>query len=42
MRSRIAHGYDEVDNELVWSTAIDKVPELAEQLERMLEEEPID
>jgi uncharacterized protein with HEPN domain len=42
MRNRIAHGYDEVDNELVWSTAIDKVPELCGQLERFLEEGPID
>jgi uncharacterized protein with HEPN domain len=42
MRNRIAHGYDEVDNELVWSTAIDKVPALCGRLERFLDEEPID
>jgi uncharacterized protein with HEPN domain len=42
MRNRIAHGYDEIDNELIWSTATDKVPGLCATLERLLEEEPVD
>jgi uncharacterized protein with HEPN domain len=41
MRNRIAHGYDEVDNELIWSTATDKVPDLCTRLERVLEDDPI-
>jgi uncharacterized protein with HEPN domain len=42
MRNRIAHGYDDIDNELIWATAIDKVPVLCANLEQFLEEEPID
>lgn len=42
MRNRIAHGYDVIDNELIWSTAVDQVPVLCANLERFLEDEPID
>lgn len=37
MRNRIAHGYDEVDNELIWSTATDKVPGMCANLEKLLD-----
>ena len=36
MRNRIIHGYDVVDNELIWSTATFRVPELRSQLESIL------
>jgi uncharacterized protein with HEPN domain len=39
MRNRIAHGYDEIDKELIWSTATDKVPGMCGNLERFLDEE---
>lgn len=42
MRNRIAYGYDEVDNELIWSAATDKVPELVATLERLLRVDPVD
>ena len=42
MRNRIAHGYDEIDNELIWSTAIDKVPGLCLTLEQVLANDPAD
>ncbi len=42
MRNRIAHGYWEVSYRILWDTAIDKVPALAEHLERMLDEESIE
>lgn len=41
MRNRIAHGYDDVDKELIWSTATDKVPGLCDTLAQLLEDEPI-
>lgn len=40
MRNRIAHGYDEIDNELIWSAATDKVPGMCSDLERLLGEFP--
>ena len=30
MRHRIVHGYDTIDLEIVWNTAIDSIPELRE------------
>jgi uncharacterized protein with HEPN domain len=39
MRHRIAHGYDKVDDELVWATARDRVPKLRSQLEAILASE---
>jgi uncharacterized protein with HEPN domain len=36
MRNRIIHGYDVIDNELIWSTATFRVPELRSQLESIL------
>ena len=35
MRNRVVHGYDEIDWELVWDTAVADVPQLLEQLERI-------
>ena len=32
MRNRIAHGYHEIDMEIVWETITTALPELAEQL----------
>lgn len=31
-RNILAHGYDQVDNELVWEIVVDDLPELAESL----------
>ncbi len=42
MRNRIAHGYDEIDNELIWSTATEKVPELCDRLEHILQDSPVE
>jgi uncharacterized protein with HEPN domain len=36
MRNRIAHGYDQVDEEVIWVTATDDIPRLIEQLEAIL------
>jgi uncharacterized protein with HEPN domain len=38
MRNRIIHGYDSVDDELLWSVATTNVPELAETLRVTLKE----
>ena len=37
MRNRIIHGYDSVDDELLWQTIQTHVPPLAQQLSRLLE-----
>lgn len=42
MRNRIAHGYDVVDNELIWSTAVDEIPDLCRTLEDLLVADPVD
>jgi uncharacterized protein with HEPN domain len=36
MRNRIAHGYDQVDEEVIWVTATDDIPRLIERLEALL------
>ena len=36
MRNRIIHGYSVIDNELIWSTATFRVPELRAQLASLL------
>ena len=38
MRNIIAHGYFELDFEVVYETAIDSIPELQEQIEALLAE----
>jgi uncharacterized protein with HEPN domain len=39
MRNRIIHGYDKIDDELIWLTAARRVPELRTQLEALLASE---
>ncbi len=36
MRNRIIHGYDSVDDELLWSAAVENVPALNETLRTLL------
>lgn len=38
MRNRIIHGYDKIDDELIWTTAVTHVPELKREIERLLEQ----
>jgi uncharacterized protein with HEPN domain len=38
MRDRLIHGYFGVDYELVWDVAINKIPLLRDQLEKLLRE----
>jgi uncharacterized protein with HEPN domain len=42
MRNRIAHGYSEVSYPVLWDTAVDKVPGMCANIERLLEDEPIE
>jgi len=39
MRNRIIHGYDAVDDEIVWDTVQQKIPSLLEQLSTQLRDE---
>ena len=39
-RNRIAHGYDTVDDEVVWTAAQDNVPALMDKLAAWLKENP--
>jgi uncharacterized protein with HEPN domain len=36
LRNRIIHGYDSVDDQLLWQTVQTHVPSLAQQLEQLL------
>lgn len=36
LRNRIIHGYDSVDDQLLWQTVQAHVPSLAQQLEQLL------
>ena len=38
MRNRIIHGYDNVDEELVWDVVQNKLPALQQKVESLLEE----
>jgi uncharacterized protein with HEPN domain len=40
LRNRIIHGYRNIDNEIVWLAASERVPELQNQIERMLMIDP--
>ena len=40
MRNRSVHGYDQVDEELVWDVVQNRVPLLKTQVEALLEKEP--
>ena len=37
MRNALAHGYDEIDQRTVWSTAVEKVPALASAIDRAID-----
>ncbi len=32
MRNRIAHGYKSLDEQIIWRTAVESVPELAQAI----------
>ncbi len=36
MRNRVMHGYDKIDNEIVWGTIVRHLPKLKEQIEQLL------
>ena len=36
MRNRIVHGYDTINLEIVWNTAIESIPELKEYCKEIL------
>jgi uncharacterized protein with HEPN domain len=39
MRNRLVHGYDQVDDEIVWNTVIEDLPALRTQIETALAQE---
>lgn len=39
LRNRIIHGYDNVDEELIWDVARNRLPALQQQVEALLEKE---
>lgn len=39
LRNRIIHGYDKLDNSIIWSIIRDNIPSLVNELELMLDEE---
>lgn len=39
-RHIIAHGYDEVDNDIVWRIVIDHIPPLIERLTHLIKSQP--
>ena len=40
MRNILAHGYTSVEDAIIWRTVSERIPELLDQLERLIEEEP--
>ena len=36
MRNRVIHGYDKVDNEIIWGTIVGHLPTLKEEIEKLL------
>ena len=38
MRDKLIHDYTEVDYEIVWNTVMQKIPQLKEQVEKILSE----
>lgn len=38
LRNRIVHGYDNLDNVIIWDTIRDNIPGLANELKQLLEE----
>jgi uncharacterized protein with HEPN domain len=39
MRNRLVHGYDQIDDDLVWNTVVDDLPPLRQQIQATLEQE---
>lgn len=39
-RDRLAHGYIEVDNDIIWRIVTDNLPALIKQLEKLLSDKP--
>lgn len=37
MRNRVIHGYDKIDNEIVWGTIVRHLPSLKAEIERLLQ-----
>jgi uncharacterized protein with HEPN domain len=36
MRNRVIHGYDKIDNEIVWGTIVRYLPKLKEEIDQLL------
>jgi uncharacterized protein with HEPN domain len=36
MRNRVIHGYDKIDNEIVWGTIVRHLPKLKEEIKHLL------
>lgn len=36
MRNRVIHGYDKVDNEIIWGTIVRHLPKLKQEIEALL------
>ena len=36
MRNRVIHGYDKIDNEIIWGTIIRHLPKLKQEIESLL------
>jgi uncharacterized protein with HEPN domain len=41
-RHRLAHGYHDLDHEIMWSTATEELPRLVEQLRELIQLNPAD
>ena len=37
MRNRVIHGYDKIDNEIVWGTIVRHLPKLKEEIESLID-----
>ena len=36
MRNRVIHGYDKIDNEIIWGTIVRHLPMLKQEIEKLL------
>jgi uncharacterized protein with HEPN domain len=36
MRNRVIHGYDKIDNEIIWGTIVRHLPKLKQEIENLL------
>jgi uncharacterized protein with HEPN domain len=36
MRNRVIHGYDRIDNEIIWGTIVRHLPKLKQEIETLL------